>query len=86
MAIKVSDGSSPRSSALKGMVAAEKAGFLDELIWTYLKREPWGAVPPEGLDLAAFEPWRKKNLKRFKLDAFGSVVAGRPRPLPVATD
>ena len=86
MAIKVNAGSSLRSSALKGMVAAEKAGFLDELVWTHLKRESWGAVPPEGLDLADFEPWRKKNLKRFKLDAFGSVVAGRPRPLPVATD
>ena len=86
MAIKINDGSALRSSALKGMIAADKAGFLDELVWTHLKRESWGAVPPEGLDLAAFEPWRKKNLKRFKLDPFGSVVAGKPRPLPVATD
>lgn len=86
MAIKASAGTTPRSSALKGMVAADKAGFLDELVWTQLKRDSWDAHPPEGLDLAAFEPWRKKNLKRFKLDAFGSVVAGKPRPLPVAAD
>jgi len=86
MAIMVNAGSTVRSSALKGMIAAEKAGFLDELVWTQLKRESWGAVAPEGLDLAAFEPWRKKNIKRFKLDAFGSVVAGKPRPLPVAAE
>jgi hypothetical protein len=86
MAVKATAGSTLRSSALKVMIMAEKAGFLDELVWTHLKRESWGAVPPEGLDLAAFEPWQKKNLKRFKLEAFGSVVAGRPRPLPVASE
>jgi hypothetical protein len=65
MAIMVNDGSSVRSKALKSLIAAEKAGFLDEMIWTHLKRESWGTVPPEGLDLAAFEPWEKKNVKRF---------------------
>jgi hypothetical protein len=86
MAVQTSDASTLRSSALKSMVAAEKAGFLDELVWTHLKRESWGTVTPAALDLAAFEPWRKKNLKRFKFNAFGSVVAGKPRPLPVATE
>jgi hypothetical protein len=51
MAVNVSAGSSLRSSALEGIFAAEKAGFLDELVWTHLKRESWGEVPPEGLDL-----------------------------------
>jgi hypothetical protein len=40
----------------------EAAGFLREYVWTYLRRDSWGAAPP-GLDLAAFDAWRATHLK-----------------------
>jgi len=59
------------------------AGFLDEFVWTYRHREPWGMQPPEGLELEAFDKWRAKKLKRFVVPDFGSVNYDSPRPLPL---
>lgn len=67
----------------KQLAKAEAAGFLEELVWTDLHREAWGAEPPAGLDTRGYETWRKKNLKRFKRPNFGSVGVESPAPLPV---
>jgi len=40
-------------------------------------------VPPAALELADFEAWRKKKLRRFRLPAFGSISIDHPRRLPV---
>ena len=74
------EGATTRSSKL--LAKADKAGFLDELVWVEVHRESWGTVPPEGLTLLEYEAWRKKNLKRFKAPNFGSVTVQHPRPLP----
>ena len=39
--------------------------------------------PPEGLDLADFKKWRKKNLKKFNVPDFGSVGVKQVRALPL---
>jgi hypothetical protein len=59
------------------------AGFLDELVWTDRHREEWGTQPPGGLELEAFEEWRRKKLKRFTVPDFGTVSYDSPRPLPL---
>ena len=59
------------------------AGFLDEFVWTYRHQESWGAQPPAGLELPAFDDWRKKKLKRFEVPVFGHVEYGTPRPMPL---
>jgi hypothetical protein len=61
---------------------ADKAGFLEELVWTEVHRESWGETPPAGLMLDEYRVWKKKNLKRFKPPAFGTVTIDHPRPLP----
>ena len=74
------EGATTKSSKL--LAKADKAGFLDELVWVEVHRESWGDVPPEGLTLLDYATWRKKNLKRFKAPDFGSVTVQHPRPLP----
>ena len=59
------------------------AGFLEEFVWVDLHRDSWGNQPPEGLTLADYGKWKKKNLKRFKRPSFGTVNVDHPRPLPV---
>lgn len=59
------------------------AGFLDEFVWTYRHREDWGAEPPDGLELEAFDKWRRRKLKHFAVPGLGSVVFETPRPLPL---
>ena len=67
----------------KKIASAAEAGFLEEFVWRELHRDSWGDSPPEGLDLAGYTPWKKKNLKRFRMPSFGNVVVGHPRPMPV---
>ena len=74
------EGATTKSSKL--LAKADKAGFLDELVWVEVHRESWGTVPPEGLKLPEYAAWRKKNLKRFKAPNFGNVTVQHPRPLP----
>lgn len=59
------------------------AGFLDEFVWTERHQDSWCARPPDDLELAAFETWRRKHLKRFALPDFGHVRYDMPRPLPL---
>ena len=66
----------------KKLLQVEKDGFLGEFVWVELHRESWGDAPPEGLKLAEYQAWKKKNLKRYKAPHFGSVVFEHPRPLP----
>ena len=61
----------------------DKAGFLDEFVWTDRHRESWGTQAPDGLELAPFDAWRKKKLRNFTAPNFGSVTYDVPRPLPL---
>ncbi len=65
------------------LVAIEKAGFLDEFVWMERHQEPWGNDPPDGLELADYKKWRKKNLKKFNVPDFGSVGVKQVRALPI---
>jgi hypothetical protein len=76
-------GEAAKSRLGKRIAQIEKAGFLEEFVWSDRHREAWGTTPPEGLSLAGYEAWRKKKLRRFQLPDFGSVTINRPRPLPV---
>jgi len=61
----------------------DRAGFLDEFVWSYRHREEWGTEPPQGLELAKFETWRARKLRNFTVPNFGSVIYDVPRPLPL---
>jgi hypothetical protein len=67
----------------KRLADIEAAGFLEEFVWSDLHREEWGTTPPAGLELDNYQPWRKKNLKRFKAPSLGSVAIDQPRPMPI---
>jgi hypothetical protein len=64
----------------------DEAGFLEEFVWVELHRDSWGKTPPEGLTLKEYATWKRKNLRRFRPPAFGTVSIGYPRPLPMAPD
>jgi len=72
-----------KSKIGKRMAQIEKAGFLEEYLWVDRHREAWGTAAPEGLTIPGYQIWRKKNLKRFQLPAFGTVTIEHPRPLPM---
>jgi len=72
-----------KSKIGKRVAQIEKAGFLEEYLWVDRHREAWGSTAPEGLTITEYQAWRKKNLKRFQLPAFGTVIVDHPRPLPV---
>lgn len=74
------------SRFMKKLAAANKAGFLEEFIWTELHREAWGTTAPEELTLAEYAPWRKKNVKKLQIPSFGAVTINHPRPLPLEAD
>jgi hypothetical protein len=70
-----------RNRLLDRLAAIDGAGFLDEYLWMDAHREEWGTTPPEGLEVGAYQGWRKKNLKKFKRPRFARVVVNHPRPL-----
>jgi hypothetical protein len=76
-------GEAAKSRLSKRIAKIERAGFLEEFVWSERHREVWGTTPPDGLSLAGYAAWRKKNLRRFQLPDFGSVTINHPRPLPV---
>jgi hypothetical protein len=71
-----------RSTFTKRLSDIDRAGFIDEFVWEFRHQQIWGDEPPQGLDIAAFDKWRKKHLKRFEVPVFGSVDYASPRPLP----
>jgi hypothetical protein len=71
------------SPLVKQLMRADEAGYLDELVWVEAHRDIWGETVPEGLALGDYKQWKKKNLERFRMDPFGGVTVGRPRPLPL---
>lgn len=79
----VEDEDGRKSKLGKQLVKANEAGFLDELVWVEVHRPAWGDSPPASLTLDDYQAWKKKNLKRFKPPAFGSVTVDHPRPLPL---
>lgn len=81
--LTVSKESGKDTKFTRRLAGIADAGFLDEFIWTYRHQESWGSQPPEGLELAAFDKWRKKLLKRFVVPDFGNVTYETPRPLPL---
>jgi hypothetical protein len=72
-----------KSKLGKRMAKIEKAGFLEEYLWVDRHRKAWGTAAPEGLTIPEYQVWRKRNLKRFQLPAFGTVTIDHPRPLPL---
>ena len=64
-------------------MAIGEAGLLEEFVWVDRHQEQWGGVPPEGLNLADYKKWRKKNLKKFNVPNFGSVGIEQVRALPL---
>jgi hypothetical protein len=82
-ALTIMEESGDGSRFAKKLAAANKAGMFEEFIWSELHREQWGTTPPDGLDLAAYAPWRKKNVKKLLAPAFGGITIDHPRPLPV---
>jgi hypothetical protein len=77
------DGSDGRKTKTGGQIAkADEAGLLEELVWTELHRDSWGDSIPDGLTLAKYKTWKRKNLKGFRRPSFGTVSFDYPRPLP----
>ncbi len=72
-----------KSTFGKRMAQVDTSGFLEEFVWIERHRESWGTAPPDGLELAKYSAWKRKNLKRFKVPGLGSVVINHPRPLPM---
>ncbi|MEO8018313.1 MAG: hypothetical protein ABI769_10895 [Pseudomonadota bacterium] len=72
-----------KSGLGKRIAQIDKAGFLEEFVWVDRHREAWGTDVPAGLTIPEYEAWRKKNLKRFRPPAFGTVTLDHPRPLPL---
>jgi hypothetical protein len=67
----------------KKMQQIEAAGFLEEFVWVDRHRQSWGDTPPDGLTLADYQAWKKKNLKRFKVPGGAAVTIDHPRALPL---
>lgn len=67
----------------KQLAAVSTAGFLDEFVWVELHRNAWGDATPDGLMLAEYQVWKKKNLKRFKRPQLGALIVNQPRPMEV---
>ena len=74
--------SGSRSKFTKRLSDVDRAGFIDEFVWEFRHQQSWGDDPPQGLEIAAFDKWRKKHLKRFEVPVFGNVDYASPRPLP----
>jgi hypothetical protein len=81
--LAVAKGRGKASKLARRLTEISDAGFLDEFVWTYRHREDWGAQPPDGLELGAFDQWRAKKLKRFESPDLGNVSYDTPRPLPL---
>jgi hypothetical protein len=77
--------SGQRSKFTRHLSDIDRAGFLDEFVWEYRHQPVWGDRPPRGLKIAAFDRWRKKNLKDLQVPVFGNVDYAAPRPLPRET-
>jgi hypothetical protein len=77
------NGEKPESRFSQQLADAEAAGMLEELVWSDLHREEWGAAVPDGLALGDYKSWKKKHLKRFRRPNFGAVMVDHPRPLPL---
>jgi len=73
----------PDSTVGQKLVAIEKAGFLDEFVWTERHRDDWGDQAPDDLKLSSYKKWRKKNLRDFRITDIGAVEFTRLRPLPI---
>ena len=48
-----------------------EAGFMHEYVWTYLRRASW--KKSEKLKLKEFSNWRKKHLKKHKVESHGDI-------------
>lgn len=49
---------------LDQLVAVSDAGFLDEYVWVFLRREGW--TRPDGLELDRFAEWRDERLPEHR--------------------
>jgi len=65
------------------LATIDKAGFLEEFVWTDMHREEWGISDPADLAMADYLKWKRKHLKRFRPPNLGGVTVSHPRPLPL---
>ena len=61
----------------------EAAGFLDEYVWHYLHDVEIDKAPPAGLDLAAFETFRQRELATHQVRTGARVRVNTVRALPL---
>jgi len=61
------------SSYFSDMDRIEKAGFLREYVWRYLRRDSWDQVPI-GLDLSGFDEWRETELASHVVVTHGGIA------------
>jgi hypothetical protein len=75
-----------RSNYFNALARVEEAGFLDEYVWSYLRRESWGATPPAALTLAAFDEYRARELASHAAQSGARVRIHAVRVLPLAPE
>jgi len=63
-----------RNSYWAAVEKVQSAGFLKEYVWTYLRRPSWPANQAPK-NLAAFEKWRRINLKNHKPETRAKLMA-----------
>ena len=70
------------SSNYFGLLARiDEAGLLDEYVWNYLRDARVDLNPPAGLDLAAFEEFRQRELGSHVVQSGARVRINEARPL-----
>ena len=65
---------SPKDRYWDAVARVQRAGFLREYVWTYLRRPTWPATQAPK-NLRAFENWRRVNLKNHKAETRGKLMA-----------
>ena len=61
----------------------EAAGFLDEYVWYYLRNVETDKTPPAGLDVAAFEVFRQRELATHVVKTGARVKVNSVQVLPL---
>jgi len=75
----------PRAKYLDKLTAVDKAGFMAEYVWTYLKQPAWTAQP-KGLRLKEFAAWQQRNLPAHKARTYGGIRIQRKPARPKSGD
>ena len=79
---RVRDAAARTSSYFNVLERVEAAGFLDEYVWYYLRKESADRTPPPGIDLGAFEQFRQRELSTHAAQSGARVRINAVRVLP----